>query len=117
MPPGTAGLSYWQARNRPKFRFAKVEKGDITSVVNSTGEVRPVLSVAVGSFVSGPVIRIHGDFNQRVKKGDLLAEIDPRIYAALVAAIKRRWQIDSPKSKVSKHSYSKPCKMKNGRKR
>ncbi len=83
---GTAGLSYWQARNRPKFRFAKVETGDITSVVNSTGEVRPVLSVAVGSFVSGPVIRIHGDFNQRVKKGDLLAEIDPRIYAALVAS-------------------------------
>ncbi|MCC6494498.1 MAG: efflux RND transporter periplasmic adaptor subunit [Pirellulales bacterium] len=53
-------------------------------VVNSTGEVKPVLSVSVGSFVSGPIIKLHVEFNDRVKKDQLLAEIDPRIYVAAV---------------------------------
>jgi HlyD family secretion protein len=56
----------------------------IVSVVNSTGEVKPVVSVSIGSFVSGPIIRMHADFNDRVTKDQLLAEIDPRIYKAAV---------------------------------
>ncbi len=44
-----------------------------------------MLSVKIGSFVSGPIEKLHVDFNQEVKKGDLLAEIDPRIYDAAVA--------------------------------
>ena len=43
----------WKERNKPLFRTAKVSEGPITSFVNSTGEVKPVVSVAVGSFVSG----------------------------------------------------------------
>jgi HlyD family secretion protein len=77
---------YWQQRNRPTFRTAKVTEGSITAVVNSTGEVKPVLSIAVGSFVSGPVEALYVDFNEEVKKGQLLAEIDPRIYKAAVAS-------------------------------
>lgn len=79
------GHRYWQQRNRPQFRTAAVTKGGITEVVNSTGEVKPVLSIAVGSFVSGPILELHVDFNDRVKQGQLLAEIDPRIYEATVA--------------------------------
>ncbi len=72
-------------RNRPHFREAEVTHGPIISVVNSTGTVKPVLSVAVGSFVSGPIESLHVDFNAEVKKGDLLAKIDPRVYDAAVA--------------------------------
>jgi HlyD family secretion protein len=47
--------------------------------------VQPVLRVQVGTFVSGPIVELNVDFNDRVKKGDLLARIDPRIYKAAVA--------------------------------
>lgn len=77
--------SYLEQRNKPKFRTAEVTERTVKLVVNSTGEVKPVLSVSIGSFVSGPIERLHVDFNDRVKNGQLLAEIDPRIYDAAVA--------------------------------
>jgi len=89
---GVAALSYnplqryWQERNRPDFRTAEVTRGSLESVVNATGTIQPVVSVQVGSFVSGPIIRLHVDFNDDVKQGDLLAEIDPRIYEANAAS-------------------------------
>ncbi len=77
-------VKYWKDRNRPTFRTKKVSTGDIVSTVNSTGTVEPVLSVHIGSFVSGPITHLHVNYNDEVKKGDLLAEIDPRIYKASV---------------------------------
>jgi HlyD family secretion protein len=83
---GYWGRLYWEQRNRVEFRTAKATEGSILSVVNSTGEVKPVLSVSVGSFVSGPILELHVDFNDKVCKGQLLAEIDPRIFKASVAS-------------------------------
>ena len=80
------GKQYWDERQLPKFRTAEVSEGSITAVVNSPGEVKPVLSVSVGSFVSGPIQDLHVDFNDEVKKGELMAEIDPRLFEAAVAA-------------------------------
>ena len=77
--------TYLAERNKPSYRTEEVAQRTIKLVVNSTGEVKPVLSVSIGSFVSGPIERLHVDFNDRVKKGQLLAEIDPRIYEAAVA--------------------------------
>ena len=74
--------SYWKERNKPDFRLVKVTKGAIVSVVNSTGTVQPVLRVRIGSFVSGPIEELLVDHNDKVKKGELLARIDPRIYKA-----------------------------------
>lgn len=76
---------YWKRRHQPVWQTAEVVRGDLSSVVNSTGTVRPVLSVRVGAVVSGPITRLYKDFNDEVKKGDLLAEIDPQLYAAAVA--------------------------------
>ncbi len=76
---------YWKERNRPSFRTAAVTSGRIVSVRNSTGTIKPVLSVQVGSFVSGPIVELNVDFNDEVKEGDVLAKIDPRIYEAVVA--------------------------------
>jgi HlyD family secretion protein len=81
---GFFGQQAWKQRNRPEFRFAEVSTGDIQAVVNSTGEVKPVLSVSVGSFVSGPIQQLHVDFNDMVTAGQLMAEIDPRLFEAAV---------------------------------
>jgi HlyD family secretion protein len=98
-------VEYWEKRNAPKWRTADVAEGSIISVVNSTGTLKPVIQVSVGSFVSGPIdaeyeLKDHegnplfdrlgqplhvAEFNQEVKKGDMLAKIDPRIYIANVA--------------------------------
>ena len=76
----------WLAeRNKPRFKTAKVETGDLRISVNASGEVNPVLKVKVGSFVSGPILKLHVDYNTEVKAGDPLADIDPRIYNANVA--------------------------------
>lgn len=76
---------YWAKRNLPKWRTSSVEEGSIIAVVNSTGSVKPKLQVAIGSFVSGPILELFCEFNQEVKKGELLATIDPKIYASAVA--------------------------------
>ena len=76
---------YLAERNKIVWRTAKVEEGTIIAVVNSTGTIKPKLQVTVGSFVSGPITELHCEFNQEVKKDDLLAKIDPRIYQANVS--------------------------------
>lgn len=81
---GFWGHKTWKERNRPKFRTSAVTEGEIVSVVNSTGEVKPVLSISVGSFVSGPIQSLHVDFNDKVSKGQLMAEIDPLLFEAAV---------------------------------
>ena len=57
----------------------KVQRGDVQSVVNSSGTVQPVQSVQVGSFVSGPIRDVCVDFNDKVKKGQVLARVDQLI--------------------------------------
>jgi HlyD family secretion protein len=59
---------------------SKVERGDIKDVVESTGVVNAVVNVQVGSQVSGTISKLHADFNSRVHKGEVIAEIDPRLF-------------------------------------
>src|SRR6202051_3098842 len=65
------------ARTSIQFFTAKVEQGDISQVVQATGTINPVNTVPVGSVVSGNVVAINVDFNSKVTKGDILAQIDP----------------------------------------
>src|SRR5690606_2094690 len=77
--------SMWRPDPEKRFRFSTVEEGEIVFVVNSTGTVKPVQSVQVGAFVSGPIEKTNVDFNSEVKEGDILATIDQRTYKANVA--------------------------------
>ncbi len=77
-------LNYWKQRNKVTWETAEVLSGDITRYVNSTGTIEPVLSVSIGSFVSGPIVELNVDFNDHVKKGDVLARVDPRLFKANV---------------------------------
>ena len=68
-----------EAAQRPNYRFATVERGTVTSSVSATGTLGAVRTVQVGTQVSGQVSAIYADFNDRVKKGQLLARIDPTL--------------------------------------
>ena len=63
-----------------KFKRAKVEMGSITTAVSATGTLNPVVSVQVGSQVSGQIKEILVDFNSPVKAGPLIARLDPETY-------------------------------------
>src|SRR6266849_3790695 len=59
---------------------AKVERGDIHDVVDATGTINAVMTVQVGSQVSGTIAKLNVDFNSRVHKGDIVALIDPALF-------------------------------------
>ena len=80
-----AAIDYLAKRNQVVWRTEKVAQGTIKAMVNSTGTVKPKLQVSIGCFVSGPVIELKAEFNQEVKKGELLARIDPKLYIANVS--------------------------------
>lgn len=84
---GAAGFyaqQYLKAKTVPRFTTATVTTGKVETVVNSTGPIKPVQSVSVGSFVSGPIKEINVDFNAEVTEGQILARIDPRLLQAEV---------------------------------
>src|SRR6267378_4540153 len=59
---------------------AKVERGSIDNVVESTGTINSVITVQVGSQVSGTIAKLNADFNSRVHKGEVVALIDPALF-------------------------------------
>jgi HlyD family secretion protein len=61
----------------PKFRTAAVDEGAITQVVLATGTLQPVITVNVGTQVSGTVLERRADFNDHVSKGQILLRLDP----------------------------------------
>jgi HlyD family secretion protein len=77
--------TWWELRSIPKYLTALVSRGRIESVVNSTGTIKPVRLVSVGAFTSGPIAKVLVDYNSVVYEDDLLAEIDEKLLAAMVA--------------------------------
>jgi HlyD family secretion protein len=68
-----------EAKEAPAYRFATVERGSVQSAVTATGALSAVRTVQVGTQVSGQISGIYVDFNSRVRKGQLLARIDPTL--------------------------------------
>jgi HlyD family secretion protein len=66
--------------NHVRYLTSRVEQGEIDDVVESTGVVNAVVNVQVGSQVSGTISRLNADFNSRVTKNEIIAEIDPRLF-------------------------------------
>lgn len=67
------------AKETTAYRFATVERGDVEATVSATGTLSAVTTVAVGTQVSGQIAELLVDFNDTVKKGQLLARIDPKL--------------------------------------
>lgn len=78
--PGTTQSS------APRLRLASVDRGPITAVVSATGTVNPLVTVIVGSQLSGLIRELPGDFNQRVVTGQVLARLDTQQLEATRAA-------------------------------
>ncbi len=76
----------------PRYVLGQTSKGDVFETVQSTGQVQPLTQVQVGAQVSGRITNVMVDFNSQVKKGDVLAEIDPTLFGA---------QIDSGRAQIS----------------
>lgn len=79
------GLAAWWAWPGPAgpvtdWRTAAVERGPLEAVVSATGTVNPVLSVNVGSQVSGQLAEVRADFNTEVREGEVIARIDPKTF-------------------------------------
>jgi HlyD family secretion protein len=66
-------------RDTVQYLTTKVQKGEIRDAVDATGTVNAVINVQVGSQVSGTIAKLNADFNSRVHKGEIIAEIDPRL--------------------------------------
>jgi HlyD family secretion protein len=66
------------------YKTEKVDRGNVTMTVTATGTLSALTTVQVGSQVSGVIARLHADFNSTVKKGQLLAELDPTPFEAQV---------------------------------
>ena len=67
-----------------KYRSTLVDRGAINQTVTATGTINPVALINVGSQVSGTVAELHADFNDRVKKGQVLLKLEPTIFNAQV---------------------------------
>lgn len=78
--------SFVYLRNLPRTEYltAPVDRGDIDSTVTTTGNLNAVITVQVGSQVSGNIVALYADFNTKVKKGQLVALIDPAPFQAAV---------------------------------
>jgi HlyD family secretion protein len=86
---GAAGAVYINKMREPKielpkYRVVQVQHGNITQTVTASGTINPVALINVGSQVSGTVVDLKADFNDHVKKGQVLLKLDPTIFNAQI---------------------------------
>ena len=81
-----AGIFFYLSRsnNGPTFRTQAAARGDIKATVTATGTMNAVTTVLVGTQVSGTISKLYVDYNSPVKKGQILAQIDPSTLQAQV---------------------------------
>lgn len=72
----------WSGSKRLHYRTVRIERGLITSTTSATGTLNAVVTVQVGSQLTGMVKDLYADFNARVKRGQLIARIDPATFEA-----------------------------------
>ncbi len=82
---GVIAYLYFSSRGAPPYEVTIVRRGNLIRLVSATGIVNPASSVQVGSRASGTVTEIYVDYNSPVKKGGLLALIDPETFSAELA--------------------------------
>ncbi len=88
------------------YRLVAIAKGDLASVVTSTGTLQPVTTVQVGTQVSGRVDEILADFNDSVKAGQVIARIDTTLLASAVASASAQLQRSEAELKQAQREYN-----------
>src|SRR5215469_300623 len=87
---GVAIVAAFEMRSKSPVQYytAKVENGEIKQVVEATGTINAVITVQVGSQVSGAISKLYVDFNSHVKKGQVIAQIDPALFDGALSQAK-----------------------------
>jgi HlyD family secretion protein len=73
-----------------RYRTAPVQRGNLATYVTANGTVNPVITVLVGSQVSGTIQKLYADYNSMVKEGQLIAQIDPALFQAQLSQAKAK---------------------------
>jgi HlyD family secretion protein len=81
---GYGAYHYWPRKPTQQFETAKIERGKIVAKVTATGTLSALVTVQVGAQVSGTCLKWFTDFNAPVKKGQVLAQLDPALFQAAV---------------------------------
>jgi HlyD family secretion protein len=85
--------------DKPQYFTSAVDKGDIRQVVEATGTINAVTTVQVGSQVSGTIWKLTADFNSHVKKGQLIAQIEPSLFQGQV--LQARADLENAKANLA----------------
>lgn len=75
-------LPFIASEETTAYQFAEIERGDIVNTISSTGSISPLTTVEVGTQISGTIAKVFADYNQEVKKGQLLAILDTTLLKA-----------------------------------
>src|SRR6516164_8369988 len=91
------GLGWWRwhvahASVAPTYKTAPVDKRRITGKVTASGTLSAIVTVQVGTQVSGRIQKLFADFNSQVHKGELVAKIDPQLFEAAVQQAQANYQ-------------------------
>lgn len=97
-------LFFKSSDNDLEYIIEKVDKGDITTMVTATGTVNAVTNILIGTQVSGTIKNIYVDFNSKVKKGQVIAQIDPDVFEAQVE--QARANLLSAKANLEKAEFT-----------
>lgn len=113
-----AGVAIWAWKFREEETVILLQTenpkiGSLTNAVTATGTVQPVDTVAVGSQVSGTIKTVYVDFNSAVKKGQLLAQIDPSLMQAQVQQISANLQSSQANVVYQKSNYDRQTQLYN----
>jgi HlyD family secretion protein len=96
------GYAYSQQTSVPTFLTAPVERGNIATLVKASGTVEAVVSVDVSSQLSGRIAEVFVSFNDTIKAGQPIAQIDPEIFAARVNEARAALNVGTATARVQK---------------
>ena len=101
---GAAYLYFGKGPDPSAYRTGKVERGDIVDAITATGNIAAVTTVSVGSQISGTINEILVDYNSRVRKGQVIARIDPRLLEASV--LQNEGNVENARAAIEKAKIS-----------
>ncbi len=97
--------------DKPRYKTADVDRGSIVQFVTATGTLNPVGLVNVGTQVSGTVSELNADFNDRVKRGQVLLKIDPTLLQASVKQMTASLNAARAQLTLAESNYNRNAKL------
>jgi HlyD family secretion protein len=85
-----------------KYETVEVDRGDIVEKITATGTINPVITVRVGSQVSGRIAKIFADYNSQVEQGQVIAQLETDVYQTRVAQAEANFQLAKAQEQESK---------------